>query len=159
MAAKVRRLRPKAHDRIAETLQLALELPLTLSPSTRAELTDALSTYAPQPWPFVMLSREQAREIQRRILNGARPGVTLSVWMAALSYAAHGTGEIEATRQQLAEIAGTNEREVSRALSRLVGLGALTRTARGRYMVHPAVAWSGSLADRAAAERKLVPVD
>jgi hypothetical protein len=159
MAAKIRRLRPKAHDRIAETLQLALELPLPLSPSARAELTDALARYAPKPWPYVMLSREQAREIQRRILNGARPGVTLSVWMAALSYAAHGTGEIEATRQELAALAGTNEDEVSRALSRLVKVDGLLRTERGRYIVHPSAAWSGSLSAREAAERKLEPVD
>jgi CRP-like cAMP-binding protein len=159
MAAKVRRLRPKAHDRIAETLQLALELPLPLSPSARAELTDALSRYAPKPWPYVMLSREQAREIQRRINAGPRPGITLHVWMAALSYAAHGTGEIEATRQELADLAGTNEREVSRALSRLVGLGGLLRTERGRYIVHPSAAWNGPLASREAAARKLEVVE
>jgi hypothetical protein len=159
MAAKVRRLRPKRHDRIAETLQLALELPLTLSPSTRAELTDALSRFAPKPWPYVMLSRERALEIQRRILDGARPGVTLAVWMAALGYAAYGTGEIEATRQQLAEQARTNEREVSRALSRLVALGALVRTERGKYMLHPSTAWNGPLAGREAAARKLEVVE
>jgi hypothetical protein len=157
MGAKVSRLRPKAHDRIADALQLTLELPL--SRAARAELTDALSSYAPKPWPYVMLSREQAREIQRRINAGPRPGTTLAVWMAALSYTAHGTGEIEATRQELAALAATNEDEVSRALSRLVKLGALLRTSRGRYMIHPSAAWSGSLASREAAERKLEPVD
>jgi CRP-like cAMP-binding protein len=157
MAAKVRRLRPKAHDRIAEALQLVLELPL--GTTARSELTDTLSSYAPTPWPYVMLSRLQAREILRRISAGERPGITATVWMAALSYAAHGTGEIEATRQQLAEIAGTNEREVSRALSRLVKLGGLLRTERGRYAVHPSAAWNGPLASREAAARKLEPVE
>ena len=38
-------------------------------------------------------------------------GVTLNVWLAALGYAAYGTGMIEATRQELAEQAGTNERD------------------------------------------------
>jgi DNA-binding IclR family transcriptional regulator len=61
--------------------------------------------------------------------------------------------------QELAKLAGTNEREVSRALSRLVELGALLRTGRGRYMIHPSAAWNGSLASREAAERKLEPVD
>jgi hypothetical protein len=159
MTAKVRRLRPKAHDRIADALQLVLELPLELEPPVRAKLTDALSTYAPKPWPYVMLSREQAREIQRRINAGPRPGVTLNVWLAALGYAAYGTGEIEATRQQLATQAGTNEREAGRALSRLVEIGALVRTDRGRYMVHPAAAWNGPLASREATERKLTVVD
>jgi DNA-binding transcriptional ArsR family regulator len=157
MAAKVRRLRPKAHDRIAEALQLVLELPL--GTAARSELTDTLSSYAPEPWPYVMLSRLQARQILRRISAGERPGVTATVWMAALSYAVHGSGEIAATRQELAELAGTSEREVSRALSRLVELGALLRTGRGRYMVHPAAAWSGPLTSREAAERKLTPVE
>jgi CRP-like cAMP-binding protein len=155
MAAKVRRLRPKAHDRIADALQMVLELPL--GPAARSELADALSSYAPTPWPYLMLNRQQAREIVRRINAAPRPGTTLGVWIVALSYAAHRTGEIEATRQELAAQLGIDADEVSRALSRLVGLGALTRTARGRCMVHPAVAWSGSLADRAAAERKLEP--
>jgi hypothetical protein len=159
MAAKVRRLRPKRHDRIAEALQLILELPVELEPAVRNKLTDTLSSYSPKPWPYVMLSREQAREILRRISAGERPGVTASVWMAALSYAAYGTGEIEATRQELAKLLGTNEREVSRALSRLVELGALVRTGRGRYMIHPSAAWNGSLAEREAAARKLTPVE
>jgi hypothetical protein len=156
MAAKVRRLRPKRHDRIAEALQLVLELPL--GATARSELTDALSAFAPTPWPYVMLSREQAREILRRISAGERPGVTATVWMAALSYAAYGTGEIEASRQQLAEIAGTSEREVSRAMSRLVKLGALLPSTRGRYVIHPSVAWHGPLAEREAAARNVVPL-
>lgn len=133
---------------------MVLDLPLELEPDVRAKLTDALSSYAPKPWPFVMLSRDQAREIQRRINAGPRPGVTLNVWLAALGYAVYGTGVIDASRQQLAEQAGTNEREAGRALSRLVDLGALLRTGRGRYMLHPAAAWSGSLSSRDAAARQ-----
>ena len=79
MAGKVHRLRPKRHDRIADALQLVLELPLELEPPLRAKLTDALSGYAPKPWPYVMLSREQAREIVCRINAGPRPGTTLAV--------------------------------------------------------------------------------
>jgi hypothetical protein len=154
MVAQVRRLRPKNHDRAAQALQLMLDLPLVLTPVTRAELTDALSTYAPEPWPYIMLNREQGRAIQERINDGPRPGVTLGVWMAALSYAAYGTGEIEATRKQLAKLARTTDDEVSRALSRLVEIGALIRTGRGRYALNPAVAWSGLLASREQAASK-----
>ena len=92
-----------------------LELPLVLTPTTRAELTDALSSYAPEPWPYVMLSREQARIVVRMINEGPRPGVTLNVWMAVLGYTEYGTGEIQATRKQLALQAGTTAAEVSRA--------------------------------------------
>jgi CRP-like cAMP-binding protein len=146
--AQIRRLRPKSHDRAAQALQLMLELPLVLTPATRSELTDALSSYAPQPWVYIMLSREQARIIQERINTGPRPGVTLGVWMAALSYAAYSTGEIEATREQLAKLAGTTDGEVSRALARLAKIGALVRSGHGRYALNPAVAWSGPLASR-----------
>lgn len=151
---EVRRLRPKSHDAAARALQLMLELPIGLKPETRADLTDALSCYSPEPWPYVMLSRPQARVMLRRINQGPRPGVTLAVWTAALSYAAYGTGEIEASRKQLAEVASTTEGEVSRALSRLVEIGALLRTGRGHYALHPSVAWTGSLADRERAEQQ-----
>jgi hypothetical protein len=146
--AQVRRLRPKSYDRTAQALQFMLELPLALKPETRADLTDALSSYAPEPWSYVMLNREQARAILRRINEGPRPGVTKGVWLAAVSYAAYGTGEIEATREQLAELASTNLAGVSRALSRLEDIGALIRTAPGRYAINPSAAWSGSLASR-----------
>ena len=159
MAAKVRRLRPKAHDRIAEALQLVLELPLALEPPARAALNDALSSYAPTPWPFIMLNRLEARRIQQLIQAGERPGTTLAVWLAVLSYAAYGTGEIEASREELAKQAGTTERSVSRALVQLARIGALQAAGRCRYMIHPAVAWNGSLAGREAAERKLEPVE
>jgi hypothetical protein len=153
----IRRLRPKQHDRAAEAIQTVLELPLPLGPDARGLLNDALSSYAPEPWTYVMLSREQSRAIQRLILEGPRPGVTQSVWLAALSYSAYGTGEIEATRDQIAEQAGTNADEVSRALSRLVKIGAFVRSDRGRYMLNPRAAWSGSLASREVAERAGVP--
>jgi hypothetical protein len=150
--AQYHRARPKSHDTAAQALQFMLELPLCLKPETRADLTDTLSTYAPEPWAYVMLNREQGRAIQAMINQGPRPGVTLGVWMAALSYSAYGTGEIEATRQQLAEVAGTTSGEVSRALSRLEEIGALLRIGRGRYALNPAAAWSGSLAERERAQ-------
>lgn len=153
----VQRLRPKAHDRIADVLQAALELPLPLSPGARAELTGALSSYHPKPWPYVMLSLERGRDIQRQITAGERPGTTLGVWMAALSYAAHGTGMIEASREQLAELAGTTPQEASRALASLVRIDALIRVGRGRYALHPGAAWNGSLAARKQALEEVRP--
>jgi CRP-like cAMP-binding protein len=153
----ITRLRPKQHDRTAEAIQRVLELPLQLSPDVRAQLSSALSSYSPEPWYFIMLNREQGLAIQRKINEGPRPGVTLNVWMAVLGYTEYGTGEIQATRKQLALQAGTTAAEVSRALSRLVEIGALIRTDRGRYALNPAAAWSGSLASREQAAQKLGP--
>jgi hypothetical protein len=52
-------------------------------------------------------------------------------------------------------LAGTNEREVSRALSRLSDIGALVCITRGKYALHPQAAWIGPLASREAAELSL----
>jgi DNA-binding IclR family transcriptional regulator len=54
----------------------------------------------------------------------------------------------------LAEQAGTTETGVSRALSQLTRIGALTRTGPGRYALNPQAAWSGSLASREQAAQK-----
>jgi hypothetical protein len=159
MAAKVRRLRPKRHDRIADALQLVLELPLDLEPQARTKLADALSTYAPSPWPFFMVSRTEARDVLYRIVGGPRPKATLAVWVVAMTYAMPKTGVIEATREQMATVARVDVAEVSRALARLATMGALVRLSRGRYMVNPNVAWSSSLDDRKAAARKLEVVE
>ena len=157
--AQIRRLRPKSHDRAAQALQLMLELPLVLTPATRSELTDALSSYKPEPWLYTMIHREQSRLILRRIMAGPRRAVTLAVWNAALSYARWGSGEIDATREQLAQDAATTPDEVSRALVHLARpeIGALVRLKHGAYMLNPAIAWSGSLASREAAEQAEVP--
>jgi hypothetical protein len=147
------------HDRTATALQLVLELPLRLRPETRADLTEALSSYHPEPWAYVMLSREMSRLILRRIMAGPRPGATLAVWEAARSYSVLGTGEIDATRDLLAEITGLPPGEVSRALARLArpDIGALVRTGRGHYALNPAAAWAGSLASREQAQTRTRP--
>jgi hypothetical protein len=158
MAAKIHRLRPKRHDRVAEALQLVLELPLDLEPPLRVKLADALSTFTPSDWPFFMVSRAEARDLLYRIVGGPRPKATLAVWVVAMSYAEPKTGVVEATREQIAAVARTEVAEVSRALSRLADLGALVRLSRGRYMVNPAASWVGPLINREAAVRKLEPV-
>jgi hypothetical protein len=100
------------------------------------------------PWAYVMLSREQSRAILRRILTSRRPGVTLAVWNAVLTYAEWNTGHIHTPIPTIADAAGTTPKEANRALSHLVELGALIRTSRGRYALNPSVAWSGSLVQR-----------
>jgi hypothetical protein len=159
VTGKLHRLRPATHDRNATALQLVLELPLRLRPETRADLTEALSSYHPEPWAYVMLSREMSRVILKRIMAGPRPGATLAVWEAARSYSVLGTGEIDATRDLLAEITGLPPGEVSRALARLArpDIGALVRTGRGRYALNPAAAWAGSLASREQAQTRTRP--
>src|SRR3712207_156880 len=121
----------------------------------RADRTATYPEHGSTAWSYVMLSREHSRVILKRILNGSRPATTLAVWEAARSYAEWNTGNIAATVQQLAEAAETSPGEIYRALSHLVELGALVRTAQGRYALNPAVAWSGTLVNRGSEERRV----
>jgi predicted transcriptional regulator of viral defense system len=105
----------------------------------------------------LLIGQRETRIILAKISRGPRPHATLRVWNAALSYAASGTGVIEASGAQLAEQAGTTETGVSRALSRLAEIGALIRTGRGRYAINPSAAWSGTLASREQAAQKPGP--
>ena len=96
----------------------------------------------------LLIGRRENQIILDKISHGPRPRVTLQVWWAALACAAPDTGTIQATQQQLAEQAGTTETGVSRALSQLTQIGALTRITPGRYALNPRAAWAGSLASR-----------
>ena len=93
----------------------------------------------------LLIGRRENQIILDKISHGPRPRVTLQVWWAALACAAPDTGTIQATQRQLAEQAGTTETGVSRALSQLTQIGALTRIAPGRYALNPQ---AGSFASR-----------
>jgi hypothetical protein len=87
----------------------------------------------------LLIGRRENQIILDKISHGPRPRVTLQVWWAALACAAPDTGTIQATQRQLAEQAGTTETGVSRALSQLTQIGALTRIAPGRYALNPLI--------------------
>jgi hypothetical protein len=148
VTARLHRVRPATLDRTAEALQLALELPLGLSPAARGELREALAAYRPDPWVFFMQNPIAARRIMQLIRTTERPAATLAVWTAALTYIEAGTNEIRASRRELAEASGESEQEVSRGLAALARLGALERIGRGRYRANPESAWRGTLAAR-----------
>ena len=63
-----------------------------------------------------------------------------------------------ATQTQIAEAANLSIQNTSTALSRLVGIGVLIRTGRGRYKVNSHVAWSGPLHKREIAAKDHAPV-
>ena len=159
MTAEIRKLRPKRHDTITQTLQLALTLPLGLSDATRDELATRLERYEPAPtWKFTMLSPEQLRIVLKQINACPHPALTLRVWSALVTYVRMDTGEIMASRHRLAEDAETSPQEVSRALGRLADIGALLRIRHGRYAINPHVGWAGSLDRREAAASKVAPL-
>lgn len=159
MLAKVHRLRPQRQDAVTEAIQLVLGLPLELSDQTRDDLVAVLGKNAPpDSWGFVMLNPEQQRLVLKAINAGAKPAITLRVWLACISRLNYGTGEIHANRLQLAEDADTTPQEVSRALTRLSEIDALLRVKKGRYAINPHVGWCGPLEKRVDAARDTSPV-
>ena len=122
---------------------------LELSPQARAELDNALFKITETPgrrWLFVMINPEQFRFVAMAIAKRPDAGKTLMVWNCALTYVRMDTGEIMASREQLAADANTAPPHVSNAISELVKIGAIVRQRRGRrmaYFVNPNVGWNG----------------
>ena len=85
----------------------------------------------------LLIGQRETRIILAKISRGPRPHATLRVWNAALAHAAPDTGALEASGTQLATFAGISPQAVSRALARLVEIGALIRTGPGRYALNP----------------------
>jgi len=143
----------------ADTLrQLAFEF--DLGEDARAEIDNTLYRLTEEPserWPFVKISPEQFRYVTRAIRDCRNVATTLSVWIAAITYVRMDTGEILATREQLAADADTLPCHISRAMTELVKIGAIIRHRRGRkvvYSINPNVGWNGGEGTRQAAARK-----
>jgi len=122
---------------------------LDIPAEARAHIDNALYRITETPgkrWLFVMINPEQFRFVAKAIADGPDAGKTLMVWNCALTYVRMDTGEIMASRDQLAEDSRTQPCNVSTALSRLAKIGAIVRQRRGRrmaYFVNPNVGWNG----------------
>ena len=146
--------------------QLAFDL--EMPEDARAHLDNALYRITETPgqrWLFVMINPSQFRFVTKAVQGCRNVATTLAVWNTAISYIRMDTGEIMASRDQLAEEVGTLPRHVSTAMSELVKIGAIVRHRRGRkmvYSVNPNVGWSGGEGTRQEAAKdapklRLVP--
>ena len=160
--AKVHTLRPKRRDVLLEGLQLALDFgdEWGLRQDTKDDLARAVGQLAPaDKWGYVMLNPDQQRAVLKAIKASPKPLQTMAVWNAVISFIAYDRdGEIMAKQTAIAEAAGVCITDTSRALSRLVDIGVLIRTGRGRYRVNSHVAWSGPLHKREIAAKEQRPV-
>lgn len=124
-------------------------LDLDIPEDARAHLDNALHKITETPgrrWLFVMISPEQFRFVKKATETTKRPSQTWAVFTLAITYLRMDTGEILASREKLAEDAGTEPRHVSTAMSDLVKIGAIVRHRRGRnvvYSINPTVGWAG----------------
>ncbi|KAF0146122.1 MAG: hypothetical protein FD153_164 [Rhodospirillaceae bacterium] len=138
--------------------QMAFEF--DLPDDMRAEIDNAIYRLTEEPgerWLFVKISPEQFRYVTRAIRECRNVATTLSVWTAAITYMRTDTGEILATREQLAADVDTLPCNVSTAMSDLARIGAILRHRRGRkvvYSINPTVGWNGGEGSRQAAVRK-----
>jgi hypothetical protein len=147
MAARIHRLPRKDREQLSWAVQLLLSS-AELGPAVRQALGEFLPRVEPDPWVYFMSNPIAPREIVRRIARGPRAGTTIVVWNIVLTYAEFGTGKIKASRQQIAEDAGTSVMSVSRAMNRLVEIGALVKEGHGRFVMNPHINWIGPLDER-----------
>lgn len=114
-----------------------------------------------------MISAEQFRLVMQATRALARPDLTWRVVTLAVSYLRQDTGEIAATREQLASDARASVQHISRVMSDLTRSSAILRHCRGQRtadFVNPTVGWKGGEgarqeAAKAASELRLVDRD
>lgn len=170
MPARITRLdhhRKAVQRHVARVQDLAqLALGLDISDGAKAEIAHAAHRLeqeaTPEPeWTFVKLHGPAYRHIVRLIHSHLpKPDLTTRIFSMACTYAKNGTNEVMANRRRLAEDAMTTPDEVSRAMSALVDLGAMTREVRGRrpvYSINPDVVWAGTETQRQAAVARGAP--
>lgn len=174
MPARLTRLRTRAdRQRDAEAgriRQLVLEFPELrsyLEPRKLAALTR--DTAARNGWTFLMLSPQQNLAVVEWLhANSSRARAATRLWAHLFVHLDHDTGQIHATRDELAEAVGITPSEVSIIITELVTLGAVTRWyepvpgMRGkgalRIAMNPLVATKLSTGIREDAQRQHRPV-
>ena len=107
---------------------------------------------------MVAAQQQLVADFLKAIRSGPRAYATLAVWHALTPFVRPDTGELLCTQQTLASTAAVKQSDVSRALARLVEIGALEQEGRGRYRIHPTLMWKGELAKREAAEKRTPPL-
>ena len=154
-----KRLRKEQADTVRQLI-----FDLGLDETVQAEIDNAIYRHTADPgerWLFVKISPEQFGYVVQAIYSMGMPDLTLRVWNAALVRLRMDTGEILATREQLASDAHTLPRHVSTAMTDLTKIGAILKTRRGQcvvYSVNPNVGWNGGEGTRQIAAQAAPPL-
>jgi hypothetical protein len=117
---------------------------------------------------FVMISHAQFNAVRRHLRqHSANPHLAVDLWCELMGLLDRKTGEILASRAELAELVGTTPQEISRMMGELADMNAITRERRPangpvRYFLNPRVGThlpneARKLAQRDAPKLKLVP--
>lgn len=107
-------------------------------------------------WTFVMLSPSQNRAVVDFLaLRSKRPVMSMRLWALLFDHVRNDTGEVMMRREDIAAALGVSAENVSRTMTELVTLRALSRVREGRfvrYFMNPNVATHLGGAAREAAQ-------
>ena len=137
---RAKRRREEARDFARQARRLGLD------DDTLARIDAAAQAHAAQPerWLFVMMGpRENAAVVRWINANSKRPHKAHELWATLLEHLRMDTGEIMATRQELAERISETPQNLSRIMTELASINAIRREKRGRevrYFLNPHIA-------------------
>lgn len=139
-AERAKKRKDEARQIVQQVRRLGLDAE-TLGKIDAAAKAHAQST---ENWIFVMLSPAQNAEVINWLQeNSKRPHKAVMVWARILEHLRMDTGEIMATRQELAERVGMDARDLSKTMTELASINAIRREKEGRkvkYFLNPAIA-------------------
>ena len=165
-AASLHRLRTREDrlkaDQAQHLRQLVLSFDLPEEPVRQIVAAIDRTTAAENGWTFVMISPDAFNAVVRHLLDNARrPKVAVALWSTLFTRLRHDTGEVVATRDELAAELGVRPQEISSALGELVAVNAVLRWRVGRetrYGINPNVGTSLSGKHRDVAQRQAGPL-
>jgi len=133
---------------------------LGLDAETLAKIDAAAQAHAqdPERWIFVMLGPKENAAVVRWIsANSKRPQKAVLLWATLLEHLRMDTGEIMASRQDLADRIGVRPAHLSSLMGELASINAVRREKQGRgvrYFLNPAIATQVPGAQARAAARQ-----
>lgn len=151
------------HSRVKRSLAKQLQQSLDdydLPVEARALLDNTLYAISDNPGErevFVMVTCNQLAYITKEITKCREVATTFTVWNYALSKIRQDTGEVMATRDELAKEIGISPNQITNAMTALENIGAIIKQKRGRnvvYVVNANVAWNGKEGARIKAASK-----
>jgi DNA-binding transcriptional ArsR family regulator len=151
--------RERAVRRALRAAQLeALAKEAGMDPEAASRLADGIRAQAPQEWTFIMISPNQNAAVVRWLTeNSKRPLIAARLWARLFEVIRNDTGEVMASRSDLAAHLGVEPRTLSELMTELASINAIRRERIGRgvrYFMNTNVATHipGSAARKAARE-------
>ena len=137
---RAKRRREEARD----FAKLARRLGLDDATLVRVDAVAKAHAASPETWIFVMISPQQNADVVDWLeANSKRPQKAIRLWSRLLTHLRMDTGEIMATRQELAERVGMEPRTLSETMTELASINAIRRVKEGRkvrYFLNPNIA-------------------